>query len=156
MFTLAFGVGLAKRSRQSRTDELERSQEERERAAAEQERRRIARELDGKVSYGLGVMVLQAGAADQMLERDPGRAREALDAIRAVGQEAIGEMETMLGLIRGDGTAPLAPQPTLHDLEALVTKMREAGLRTELDIVGEPRPLAAALELSATGSSRKG
>jgi signal transduction histidine kinase len=142
MLTLAFGVGLAMRSRQSRADE-------REHAAAEEERRRIARELHDIVSHGLGVMVLQAGAADQVLDRDPEHAREALRAIRTVGLEAIGEMETLLGLIRGDGAAPLAPQPTLRDLDALVAKMRKAGLDAELEIVGEPRPLAAALELSA-------
>ena len=156
MFTLAFGVGIAMRTRQAHTDALtaRAAEHEHERrqlaaAAADQERRRIARELHDIVSHGLGVMVLQAGAAEQVLERDPARAREALASIRAVGQEAIGEMGTLLGLIRGDEAAGLEPPPSLADVERLVARMREAGLAVELDVVGEPRPLPAALELSA-------
>jgi signal transduction histidine kinase len=149
MFTLAFGVGMAMRGRQSRSDALAARAEALAVAAAEEERRRIARELHDIVSHGLGVMVLQAGAADQVLDRDPARAREALASIRAVGQEAIGEMGMLLGLIRGDGRTPLEPQPSLADVEALVARTREAGLGVELEVEGERRPLPAALELSA-------
>jgi signal transduction histidine kinase len=156
MFGLAFGAGLAMRTRHARTAALEeqavaleRDQDARAAAAADEERRRIARELHDIVSHGLGVMVLQAGAADQVLDRNPERAREVLASIRAVGEEAIGEMVTLLGLIRGPGDVPLEPQPTLADVDALVARTREAGLRAELIVQGEPRPLPAALELSA-------
>jgi signal transduction histidine kinase len=145
MFTLAFGVGLAMRSRQAHSEAMA----ERAESAAEEERRRIARELHDIVSHGLGVMVLQAGAADQVLERDPARAREALASIRAVGQEAIGEMGMLLGLIRGEDAAGREPQPSLADVGALVSRMREAGLAVELEVAGERRPLPAAVELSA-------
>ena len=47
-------------------------------AAAAEERRRIARELHDIVSHSLGVVVLHAGAAEQVLDRDPDKAREAL------------------------------------------------------------------------------
>jgi signal transduction histidine kinase len=156
MFSLAFGVGYAMRFRQARTDELEerageleREQEERAAAAAAEERQRIARELHDVISHSLGVMVLQAGAADQVVERDPARAREVLASIRATGQEAIGEMSTLLGLIRADEPEPLEPQPSLADVERLVERMSEAGLPTELHVEGERRALPAALELSA-------
>jgi signal transduction histidine kinase len=156
MFGLAFGVGLAMRTRQERTvaleehaDALMREQEARAEAAADEERRRIARELHDIVSHGLGVMVLQAGAADQVLDREPARAHEVLASIRAVGEEAIGQMGTMLGLIRGEAQAPLEPQPTLADLDALVARTRAAGLQTKLVVHGNPRRLLAALELSA-------
>ena len=115
----------------------------------EEERRRIARELHDIISHSLGVLVLQAGAAEQVLERDPERAREVLHSIRATGQEAIGEMGTLLGLIRGEAVASREPQPSLADLDRLVAKMREAGLDVGLEIQGERRPLPAALELSA-------
>ena len=149
MLTLAFGVGLAMRGRQARTDELERDQDERALAAAAEERQRIARELHDVISHSLGVMVLQAGAADQVVERDPARAREVLASIRATGQEAIGEMTTLLGLIRTDAPDSLEPQPSLDDIERLVERMSEAGLPTKLEIEGRRRPLPAALELSA-------
>jgi signal transduction histidine kinase len=156
MFGLAFGTGLAMRTRHARTESLElqadtlrSEQDARAAAAAEEERRRIARELHDIVSHGLGVMVLQAGAADQVLDRDPARAREVIASIRAVGEEAIGQMGTLLGLIRGDAELPLEPQPTLADIARLVARTREAGLAAELVVQGTRRPLPAALELSA-------
>jgi signal transduction histidine kinase len=128
---------------------LEREQEQRATAAVEEERRRIARELHDIISHSLGVLVLQAGAAEQVLERDPERAREVRRSSRATGQEAIGEMGTLLGLIRGEAVASREPQPSLADLDRLVAKMREAGLDVGLEIQGERRALPAALELSA-------
>jgi signal transduction histidine kinase len=156
MFGLAFGAGLAMRAWHARTADLEqqastlrREQETRAAAAAGEERRRIARELHDIVSHGLGVMVLQAGAADQVLDRDPARAHEVLGSIRAVGEEAIGQMGTLLGLIRDGQEIPLEPQPTLTDLDALVARTRAAGLPVELVVDGTRRALPAALELSA-------
>ena len=58
-------------------------------------------------------------------------------------------MGTLLGLIRGEAVASREPQPSLADLDRLVTKMREAGLTVNLSVEGERRALPAALELSA-------
>jgi signal transduction histidine kinase len=156
LWTLTFLVGLGMRSRQAQTRALESEAEalrrEREMAgieAAVEERRRIARELHDIISHSLGVMVLQAGAAEQVLDRDPSRAREALKSIRSSGLAAIAEMGALLGLVRGDAVASREPQPTLADVEALVTTTREAGLAVDLTIEGDRRALPAALELSA-------
>lgn len=149
--TLAAGFGLRARTTalEERAEVLEREQDQRAAAAADEERRRIARELHDIISHSLGVLVLQAGAAEQVVERDPERAREVLRSIRATGQEAIGEMGTLLGVIRGEALASREPQPSLADLDRLVQKMRGAGLQVGLEIEGEQRPLSAALELSA-------
>lgn len=83
------------------------------------------------------------------MERDPVRARQVLESIRATGREAIGEMGTLLGLL-DEGPRPVRePQPSLADLEGLVSRMRDAGLDVELAIEGERRALPAALEVSA-------
>jgi signal transduction histidine kinase len=149
--TLVVGFGMRARTSalEQHAEALERDQEERAAAAVDEERRRIARELHDIISHSLGVLVLQAGAAEQVLERDPERAREVLRSIRATGQEAIGEMGTLLGLIRGEVVASREPQPSLADLDRLVSKMREAGLNVDLEIEGDRRALPAALELSA-------
>ncbi|HEX3508992.1 MAG TPA: histidine kinase [Candidatus Dormibacteraeota bacterium] len=156
LWTLTFLVGLGMRSRQAQTRALENEagalRQERETAALEaaaEERRRIARELHDIISHSLGVVVLQAGAAEQVLERDPERAREALKSIRSSGLAAIQEMGTLLGLVRGDAETSREPQPTLAELEALIATTKAAGLEVELTIEGTARPLPAALELSA-------
>ena len=149
MLGLVVLVGLAMRARQARTQTLESEQEARQLAAVEEERRRIARELHDIVAHSLGVLVLQAGAAERVLDHDPEQTRAVLKSIRANGQEAIGEMSTLLALVRGEGERSREPQPRLADLERLVETMREAGLRVQLGVEGERRELPAALELSA-------
>jgi signal transduction histidine kinase len=153
---LTVGVGLTGRALRARRSGLERraealDREEHRRAAeaAAEERQRIARELHDIISHSLGVVVLQVGAAERVLERDPARAREVLDSIRATGQEAIGEMGTLLGLLDAGPRSSREPQPSLAELDGLISRMREAGLSAELVIEGERRALPAALELSA-------
>ena len=153
---LTVGVALTGRALRARRSGLERraealDREEHRRAAeaAAAERQRIARELHDIISHSLGVVVLQVGAAERVLERDPARAREVLDSIRATGQEAIGEMGTLFGLLDAGPRSSREPQPSLAELDGLVSRMREAGLSAELVIEGERRALPAALELSA-------
>ncbi len=146
---LVFLFGLGMRARQARTAEIERERDRIAEHAVDDERRRIARELHDIISHSLGVLVLQAGAAEQVLERDPHRAREVLRSIRATGQEAIAEMGTLLSLARSDAEPPRQPQPSLADLDQLVVRTREAGLNVELETHGQRCALPAPLELSA-------
>lgn len=145
------GLAFHARSRavEERAMRLEEQEDELAAAAAERERERIARELHDIVSHSLGVMVLQAGAAEQVVGNDPERARGVLRSIRATGQDAVAEMTTLLGLVRGESQPSRTPQPSLGDLGQLVENTRDAGLPVELTIDGESRPLPAALELSA-------
>lgn len=144
----AWIVGRTIRKRTAHAERLERDQEQLAAAAAEEERRRIARELHDVISHGLGVVVLQAGAAEQMLERDPARARQALQAIRTTGQEAIAELGTLLAVVRGEIESSREPQPALVDLDRLLAASRDAGLPVELEIRGDRRDLPAPIELS--------
>lgn len=68
----------------------------------------------------------------------------ALRSIRPTGQAAIGEMGTLLGLVRGEPQAPREPQPSLADLDALISRTRDSGLPVELAIEGKRCTLAAA------------
>jgi signal transduction histidine kinase len=156
LIVLTVGAGLTGRGIRARTNTLEhraealdREEQQRAAEAAAEERRRIARELHDIISHSLGVVVLQAGAAEQVLDRDPARAREVLESIRATGQEAIGEMGTLLGLLDSSPRSSREPQPSLADLDGLVSRMRDAGLSVDLEIEGQRRELPAALELSA-------
>jgi signal transduction histidine kinase len=143
-------AGRTTRSRRLRVAALEREQEQRTRLAVSDERARIARELHDVVAHSVGVMVVQAGGARHVLERDPDRAREALDSIEQTGRTALTEMRRSLGVLRREGEeAALEPQPGMNDLGALLDQAREGGLTVEVVVEGEPRPLPQGVDLSA-------
>jgi signal transduction histidine kinase len=130
--------------------ELREQQEALARVAIAAERARIARELHDVIAHSVSVMVLQAGAAEQMLESDPGRARVALGAVQEVGEQAAAELRRLLGLLRVDTeAADLAPQPGLADVPRLVEQLRHADLEVTLEVVGPVRPLPPGPDLAA-------
>jgi signal transduction histidine kinase len=141
----AFLVGRAIASREAqanqqaeRASRLEREGAAAIKAAAEAERRHIARELHDVVAHSVGVMVVQAGAARHILTEKPDAARESLMAVEASGHEAMAELRRLLGLLNENGdSAPLVPQPGIDRLEALVARIREAGLPVELRFEGD-------------------
>ncbi|HEY7969961.1 MAG TPA: histidine kinase, partial [Candidatus Limnocylindrales bacterium] len=134
----------------ARTDDaarVVREQEQRVLAAVTQERRQMARELHDVVAHGVSVMLIQAGAARQVLRSSPDQAEEALLTVEATGREAMAELRRLLGVLNDDGEATsVAPQPGMDQLGALVDRVREAGLPAELAIDGTPRSLPASLD----------
>jgi signal transduction histidine kinase len=118
--------------------------------AAAAERARIARELHDVVAHHMSVMVVQAGAARAVGERDPAAAAEALRQIEASGRAGLAEMRRLLQILKSeDGGNRLAPQPGLAHLGELLDAMRSTGLRVEAVVEGVPRPLPPGVDLSA-------
>jgi signal transduction histidine kinase len=135
---------------QSRTEVLEREQHDSARLAIAHERARIARELHDVVAHSVTVMVVQAGAERLALRDEAESTREVLRSIERTGRQALTEMRRLLGMLREeDDDTTLAPQPGLAHLEALVERVREAGLPVELRIEGQPRQLPAGVDISA-------
>lgn len=131
-------------------DHLRVERDERARAAVAAERVRIARDLHDVIAHSVSVMIVQAGAAEQILGVDPARAREPLEAIRATGKAALNDMRRLLGVLRTDEEGlDLAPQPTLRDLEALAERFSAAGLPVRLAIRGEQAVLPPGIEMTA-------
>ncbi len=120
-----------------------------ERAADLAARNRLARELHDSVGHALSAVSLQATAARTVLDTDPAFAGEALAAIEETARGAVGELDTVLGLLReedpGTGGADSAPAPTLADLDGLLDRTRAAGLAVELAEDGRPPPALPAL-----------
>jgi signal transduction histidine kinase len=129
---------------------LARERDARARLAMLDERARVARELHDSVAHAISVMVLQAGAAEQVLDSEPEQAREAMRAVQDVGREALDQLGTLVGLLEpSDVRPPLAPRPGLADLERLLGAVRQAGLPVRLTTIGGPEPLPAALDGAA-------
>jgi signal transduction histidine kinase len=142
-------AGRAVRQRRLNDRELE---QERGRAAAAivEERARIARELHDVVAHSISVMVLQARGGRRVLESEPADARDAFAVIEWTGKQALDEMRRLVGMLRsGDESLPLAPQPSLKQLDTLVEQVRAAGLPVDLAVEGEPRDLPPGVDLSA-------
>jgi signal transduction histidine kinase len=164
IFPTSFGAigwlaGRAVRTRTRLTEELHeaalREQEAHELQAlraASDERRRLAREMHDVVAHSVSVMVVQAGGARRILERDPERAVAAAAQIERTGREALAEMRRLLGVLHRDEElehGARAPQPTMAGVGALVERAKEAGLPVELHVSGERRSLPAGLDLAA-------
>jgi signal transduction histidine kinase len=113
------------------------------------ERSRIARELHDVVAHAVSVMVVQAGAAEQVVDDDPAYARQALANIRNTGADALGEMRRVVAMLRETSDGPLHPQPGLDGLSALVDDARNGGLDVSVTIQGTPRSLPPGLDLAA-------
>jgi len=130
-----------------RTRELELEREERAKLAVAEERARIARELHDVVSHTLGVIVVQAGA--ERISSSAGSAHETLESIERSGREALGEMGRLVGMLRADEAEERMPQPGLARLDEVVERVREAGIDVQVVVEGEPRTLAAGVDVSA-------
>lgn len=158
-------------------DRIRRLQAEHEtatRRAVELERSRIASELHDVVTHNVSVMIVQAGAARQVLLDAPGEARAALLAVEASGRAAMTELRHLLGLLSpfrapgdgahadraaGDGAGAdagdsragqdLRPQPGLGQLQSLIDRVSAAGLPIELHVGSLPDGLPPGLDLAA-------
>ncbi|MDQ5819466.1 MAG: histidine kinase, partial [Actinomycetota bacterium] len=135
---------------EDRAARLEREREEHARIAVDEAHARIARELHDVVAHSVSVMVVQAQAAQRLIDREPHETRRALDSIEASGRQALVELRRMLGILRHTGEEPsLNPQPGLGHLDDLVEQFRAAGLPVELNVEGEPKTLPPGVDLSA-------
>jgi signal transduction histidine kinase len=135
------------------TEELRLSREAHARDAVAAERARIARELHDVIAHSVGVMVVQAGAAEQMVPIAPDRAVDAVRSVQDCGRAALTDLRRLLGVLRRDdedaGDPGLEPQPGLAGVPELLRRLADAGLQVTVTHTGEPRPLPAGLDLAA-------
>ncbi|WP_405773218.1 sensor histidine kinase [Streptomyces sp. NBC_01538] len=167
---LAFGAGgpagltiflltvvLAWTTGQWRRAQRERIRAETRRAVVE-ERARIAREVHDIVAHTLSVMVVQAGAADDVFTERPDQARQALRAIETGARSALGELRLLLRAFRpdedhggaGDGAGEQRqPGPSLARLDELADTVRATGMTVHVRREGAVDGLPAAVDLAA-------
>ena len=157
-FVLAGIAGLGRwiKHRRRETEDLAARAEAAERESAElaaravaDERARIARELHDLVAHSMGVIVIQSQAGQRAVGVDPELARTALASIEASGRQGMAEMRRLLGLLTAPDAGSVAPQPSLRDLDALVERVRSAGLPVELRTDGDLGTLPPGVDLAA-------
>jgi len=135
---------------QERAVQLAREQTRAAQAAVAEERARMARELHDVVAHHVSVMVIQAGAARQVLPGAPEQASAALRIVEETGRAALSEMRRVVSVLSPEGGPPeLAPQPDLGQLDELLERVRQAGLPVRLCIEGQARPLPSGMEVAA-------
>ena len=113
------------------------------------EQDRIARELHDVIAHSVTVMVVQAGAADEVFTSRPDDAREALRSIAEVGRATLSELRRLLNVVRPTNDAPSAPQPGLAHVDELAAVARRAGLDITVTQHGLPSDLPPGVDVSA-------
>jgi signal transduction histidine kinase len=149
---LPWMVGMVVRS--ARLGDL-RVRVEDERRRVYEERLQIAAEVHDVVGQGLAVIAMQAGVALHVADTRPEQAKTALEAIRRTSRDALDELRGTLAVFRqpdgGDytlgGAAPHS-RPGLGQLDRLVAKMADSGLRVQLIVEGQPTELPAMVDLA--------
>ncbi|WP_433618473.1 histidine kinase [Dactylosporangium sp. CA-139114] len=145
-------VGDRTRLRAERISELaeqarrvEREAQHERRLAAAEERTRIARDLHDSAGHAINVILVQAGAARLLHQRDPQRSQLAIGVIEQVARGLIEEIDGLIHALRDD----VAPGPsTPGDELAIADVLRQheaAGLRISADIQGSRPALPASV-----------
>jgi hypothetical protein len=148
-----WGIGRIVRSRtrmadelEARTAELRVARDERARMEVATDRARISSELDALLQRRLGELARMAGDGSKLA--NAAGAAATLADIERESRRTLEEMRAVVGVLREDESeAPMAPQPTLTHLDALL--VRAKGSDARMTVEGDPRVLPPAVELSA-------
>ncbi len=129
-------------------DQLARERAQHAQLAVARERAQIAREMHDIIAHSLSVMVALADAAALKVPAHPHEAAATMGRVSDVGRQALGDSRRVLGVLRGDATVPLTPQPGVDDLEVLVEQVHHDGLDAVLTVTGPVAAVPAAAGLT--------
>jgi signal transduction histidine kinase len=121
------------------------------RAAVAAERTRMARELHDVAAHHLTGLVVQAGAAERLVDGDPERAKESLRSVRAQGRETLDALRSIVGILRetGDDASGTVPVPGLGDVGSLVDSARASGTVVDVRVDGSLPTLPPLADVTA-------
>jgi signal transduction histidine kinase len=137
---------------EERAERAEREAERERRLAAAVERTRIARDLHDSAGHAINVILVHAGAARVLSEKDPERSRTAVETIETVARETLTEIDRLVRVLRDDGAVDgdaVRPPTGLAALDALGERHRAAGLDVSISTSGTARQLAPAVDQAA-------
>ena len=133
------------------------------RTAVATERSRMARELHDIAAHHLSGLVVQAGAIERLIDRDPEAAKRATGAVRAEGKETLANLRAVVGVLRestpstaADGTGnphldaeSSAPVPGLAVVDQLLDAARTNGDNLDVSVAGEPYVLPPIADITS-------
>lgn len=139
---------------EDRATRAEREAEQERRLAVAEERTRIARDLHDSAGHSVNVILVQAGAARLLAQKDPERARQAIETIEEVAREIVGEIDQLVHALREEGLTGQRHSademlPGFAALDRLIDRNREAGLDVSVELQGEPRTLPPGVDQAA-------
>ncbi|MFG2073868.1 sensor histidine kinase [Nonomuraea maritima] len=126
-----------------RRAERERTAEEESRRQASEERLTMAQELHDVLAHNISLIHVQASTALHLMDANPEQARTALATIKTASKEVLGEMRSVLNVLR-EG-APRSPTAGLDRLDELIER---SGLTVTLARTGS-RALPPQVERAA-------
>jgi signal transduction histidine kinase len=158
------------RSRRERFAEARRARELQARRKADEERLRIAQELHDVLAHNISLINVQSGVALHLMDEKPEQARIALTAINEASADALREVRSVLGVLRGTGEQALEvhgerrPLPASIDLaafrivqEALTNIVRHAGAgAATVELTYGPGELTVQVDDDGHGPSASG
>ncbi|PJJ63727.1 signal transduction histidine kinase [Compostimonas suwonensis] len=145
------GFGLRARSDRN-TSEALRREAQAELAVSEaelvlsSERDRIAQDVHDIMAHSLSVILAQADGARYLAEKRPESTTTSLIAIAQSARESLVEVRMLIDSLVSEPEGH--SHPTLDDLEALLERMRAAGLAVELDVFGGQASLTTGQQLA--------
>lgn len=109
--------------------------------AVQEVRTRIARELHDVVAHHMSVLAVQAETAPHRFANLPPDVAAEFMRLAQRARDALNEMRSLLGALRGSDSAERRPQPTLCEVENLVRSIRGIGTPVELEFDNRLRSL---------------
>ena len=153
-------LGFNRRQYLARTEQAEqllaesrRARQEQARAAALEERTRIAREIHDLLAHSLGALAVQLDVADALIAdgAEPARVRDRLQRARNLAVDGLDDARRAVAALRGE-TVPLHEQ-----LGRLLEQYRrDTGIRATLEITGTERRLGPDADLAVLRAAQEG
>ncbi len=138
------------RSKRAEAIEMARTRREESRRQQSEERLRIARDLHDVLAHNISLINVQAGVALHLMDERPEQARTALSAIKDASNEALGELRSVLDVLRlGEEGAPRRPTSGLAHIDELIGPTEAAGIEVTMKVSGSPMQLPLDVDLAA-------
>jgi signal transduction histidine kinase len=120
-----------RQTREALVVETEHAEQEQARRAVLEERARIGRELHDVVAHHMSLIAVHAETAPYRIGEIPESVSDEFTAISAAARTALAEMRRLLGVLRNDEEAARAPQPTIEQIDEMITTARNAGITVD-------------------------